>query len=118
MAEENKKQQAKQIQEQEEKQLVYIGPTLPGGKLKCNQIFLGTEEAIKNEIKEVLEENPLVEKMLVEVTNLAEKKQKVEIFTTNITTTLHLQQIRRNRTNGNHTRNSYEQSSDKRFNPG
>ena len=78
MAEENKKQQAKQIQEQEEKQLVYIGPTLPGGKLKCNQIFLGTEEAIKNEIREVLEENPLVEKMFVEVTDLAEKKQKVK----------------------------------------
>lgn len=77
MATEEKKQ-AKQNQQAEEKQLVYIGPTLPGGKLKCNQIFLGTEDAIKEEIKDVLEENPLVEKMLVETVDLAERKQKVK----------------------------------------
>lgn len=57
--------------------LVYIGPTLPAGKLKCNRIFEGTENQIKEELKAVIEEYPLVERMLVRVSELEEKKSKV-----------------------------------------
>ena len=47
--------------------LIYIGPTLPAGKLKCNRIFEGTEAAIKKELEAVIKEYPLVERMLVNV---------------------------------------------------
>lgn len=57
--------------------LVYIGPTLPAGKLKCNRIFEGTENQIKEELKAVIEEYPLAERMLVRVSELEEKKSKV-----------------------------------------
>ena len=63
--------------ETDTEKLVYIGPTLPKATLKSNRIFEGTREEIKKELKEVLEKFPLVEKMLVPVANLAEKKDKV-----------------------------------------
>ena len=58
-------------------QLIYIGPTLPAGKLKCNRIFEGTEAAIKKELEAVIKEYPLVERMLVNVEGLTEKKARV-----------------------------------------
>lgn len=58
--------------------LVYIGPKLPGGKLKSNRVFIGTRAAIKTELADVLEDYPLVEKLLVPVEQLAEKKSKVQ----------------------------------------
>lgn len=58
--------------------VAYIGPTLPAGRLKCNRIFIGTMKEIKAELAEVLEKYPLVEKMLVPVEKLAEKKDKVK----------------------------------------
>lgn len=58
--------------------VAYIGPTLPAGRLKCNKIFIGTMKEIKTELAEVLEKYPLVEKMLVPVKQLAEKKDKVK----------------------------------------
>ena len=58
--------------------LVYIGPQLPKGKLKTNKIMIGTEEEIKAELKEVLSEYPLVEKMLVPIEQLAEKKDRAK----------------------------------------
>lgn len=57
--------------------LIYIGPTLPAGKLKCNRIFEGTEAAIKKELEAVIKEYPLVERMLVNVEGLTEKKARV-----------------------------------------
>lgn len=57
--------------------LIYIGPTLPKAMLKCNRIFEGTKEEIKKELAEVLEKFPLVERLLVPVAELAEKKDKV-----------------------------------------
>lgn len=57
--------------------LIYIGPSLPKAMLKSNRIFEGTKEEIKEELAAVLEKIPLVEKMLVPVTELAEKKDKV-----------------------------------------
>lgn len=58
--------------------VAYIGPTLPAGRLKCNKIFIGTMKEIKTELAEVLEKYPMVEKMLVRVEQLAEKKDKVK----------------------------------------
>lgn len=62
---------------EETKKVVYVGPTLPRGKLKCNTILEGTETEIKNELKEILEEYPLVSKMLVSVSKLSEAKFKI-----------------------------------------
>lgn len=59
-------------------QYVYIGPTLPSGQLKCNSVFIGTAEEIKEALKKVIEKYPLVEKMIVPVSELAQKKQKVK----------------------------------------
>lgn len=56
--------------------LAYIGPSLPAGLLKTNKILIGTREGIKKELSKVLEKYPLVEKMLVPVEKLAEKKGK------------------------------------------
>ena len=45
--------------------------------LKSNRIFEGTREEIKKELETVLEKFPLVEKLLVPVAGLAEKKDRV-----------------------------------------
>ena len=45
--------------------------------VKSNRIFEGTREEIKKELETVLEKFPLVEKLLVPVAGLAEKKDKV-----------------------------------------
>lgn len=56
--------------------LVYIGPSLPAGLLKSNKIMIGTKEEIKKELSGVLEKYPLVERLLVPVEKLAEKKDR------------------------------------------
>lgn len=58
--------------------LIYIGPSLPKAMLKSNRIFEGTREEIKKELAAVLEKIPLVERLLVPVAELAEKKDKVK----------------------------------------
>lgn len=58
--------------------LVYIGPNLPKAMLQCNKILEGTKEQIDKELASVLEKFPLVEKMLVPISELAEKKDKVK----------------------------------------
>lgn len=58
--------------------VAYIGPTLPAGQLKSNRIIIGTMTEIKAELAGVLEKYPLVEKMLVPVEKLAEKKDKAK----------------------------------------
>ncbi len=58
--------------------LIYIGPSLPKAMLKSNRIFEGTKEEIKKELAAVLEKFPLVERLLVPVAELAEKKDKVK----------------------------------------
>jgi hypothetical protein len=57
--------------------LIYIGPSLPKAMLKSNRIFEGTEQEIKTELAEIIEKFPLVEKLLVPTSELAEKKNKV-----------------------------------------
>lgn len=57
--------------------VIYIGPALPKAQLKTNKIIKGTEKEIKEYLAPVLEKYPLVEKMLVPIDKLAEKKDKV-----------------------------------------
>lgn len=57
--------------------LIYIGPSLPKAMLKSNKIFEGTREDINKELAGVLEQFPTVERLLVPVAELAEKKDKV-----------------------------------------
>lgn len=56
--------------------LAYIGPSLPAGQLKTNRVMIGTMQEIRKELAVVLEKYPLVEKLLVPVGKLAEKKAK------------------------------------------
>lgn len=58
-------------------QMIYIGPSLPGGKLQSNRVFTGTAEMIQAETQEIVKEYPLAGKMIVPVVELAEKKQKI-----------------------------------------
>lgn len=57
--------------------LVYVGPSLPRGKLKQNSIFRGTRKQIEDSLKEVIKEYPLVGKLLVPTPKLAEAKIKI-----------------------------------------
>lgn len=59
-------------------QKVYIGPSLPKAMLKQNTVLRGTESEIKKSLENVVEKFPLVEKMIVPVSELSEKKQKVK----------------------------------------
>ena len=54
--------------------LAYIGPTLPSGQARSNQIFIGTMEKIKAELKDALEAYPLAWKLMVPVAKMGEKK--------------------------------------------
>lgn len=58
--------------------VIYIGPALPMAQLKTNRVLEGTEEEIKKELAQIIEKYPLVERMLVSVDDLAEKKEKVK----------------------------------------
>ena len=64
--------------EQETVKLVYIGPSLPKAMLKSNRVFEGTHEEIKKELAAVIEKFPLVEKLLVPVEGMAEKKDRAQ----------------------------------------
>lgn len=57
--------------------LIYIGPNLPKAMLQSNKVFEGTAEEIDKELVNILEKFPLVKKMLVPISELAEKKDKV-----------------------------------------
>ena len=60
--------------------LVYVGPQLPRGRLKTNTIFEGTREQIlaSPELAELLKKYPMIGKMLVPVSKLAEAKRKTK----------------------------------------
>lgn len=60
------------------KTMVYIGPSIPGGKLKSNKIFIGTKQEIEGELSGVIEEYPMVKQLIVPISQLAEKKAKVK----------------------------------------
>ncbi len=57
--------------------MVYIGPSLPAGWLKSNQVFTGTVTEIEKNLEAVLEKYPAARKLLVPAGQLADKKEKV-----------------------------------------
>lgn len=57
---------------------VYIGPSLPGGKLKKDSVFKGDRAAVLSFLSEIVSEFPQVEHLLVPVEKFAEKKQRAE----------------------------------------
>lgn len=59
--------------------LVYVGPTLPGGRLKSNSVFNGTEEGIKKHLSSIIEKYPQVARLLVPTTELGSVKGKVNM---------------------------------------
>lgn len=65
-----------QNEAKEKMTLVYIGPSLPAGWLKSNKVFTGTKLEIEKELETVLGKYPLVRKLLVPVSQLADKKEK------------------------------------------
>ncbi len=57
---------------------VYVGPSLPGGKLKNNTILSGSYAEITAYYGEAITLYPGVEKLIVPVTRLAEAREKVK----------------------------------------
>jgi hypothetical protein len=55
---------------------VYIGPTLPNGRLKGNAIFSGSREEVTAHLADVLEIYPLVNDLIIPVEELAEQRVK------------------------------------------
>lgn len=68
----------KQEVKEEKGTFVYIGPSLPVGRINSNKVFIGTRQEIEKELEEAVKQYPLVEHMLVPVGRLAEKKEKVK----------------------------------------
>ncbi|WP_113673752.1 hypothetical protein [Vallitalea guaymasensis] len=56
----------------------YIGPSLPGGKLKRNVVLCGSREEIKTYYQDVIEEYPPVKHLIVPVEKLGESREKVK----------------------------------------
>ena len=57
---------------------VYIGPSLPGGKLKSYTVLNGTFAEIKEFYNEAITLYPSVLKLIVPVSRLAESREKAE----------------------------------------
>lgn len=64
--------------DQDTVKLIYIGPSLPKALLKSNRVFEGTRDEIRKELETVIEKFPLVERLIVPVAGMAEKKDKVQ----------------------------------------
>ena len=69
---------SKKQEQKSEKIHMYIGPSLPGGKLKKNTILAGTLEEIHEYHKETLAEFPKVAQLIVPVSKLAQSKAKLK----------------------------------------
>lgn len=57
---------------------IYIGPSLPKGKLKSNTVLQGEREEIEEHLKEILEEFPEVKRLIVPTSKLGESKAKLK----------------------------------------
>lgn len=58
------------------KQFVYIGPSIPRGKLMKNAIFTGTRKEIEIYLADVLEKYPKIKSLIVPIEELAESREK------------------------------------------
>jgi hypothetical protein len=56
----------------------YVGPSLPGGRLKSLTVLNGTYEQVAEYYREAIELFPTVAKLIVPVANLAESREKIE----------------------------------------
>lgn len=68
----------KKTENKEYKHFVYIGPSLPGGKLKSNTVLYGGIEKIKVYYKDMLEKYPQAVRLIVPVEKLGELKEKAQ----------------------------------------
>jgi len=57
---------------------VYIGASLPNGRLKSNTVLIGTYAEITEYYKEAIELYPPVAKLIVPVSQLAESREKAK----------------------------------------
>lgn len=57
---------------------IYIGPSLPKGKLKSNTVLQGTKEEVEEHLKEIAEEYPEVKRLIVPTSRLGESKMKLK----------------------------------------
>jgi hypothetical protein len=76
--EEESANEAAQTVEEETETLVYIGPGIPGGKLRPAQIITGTDAQIKAFLGGITESYPEIGHLLVPVKGLAEAARKVQ----------------------------------------
>lgn len=60
------------------KNFVYVGPSLPGGRLKSNTVLEGTYDEITAYYKDALEEYPKAAKLIVPVGQLADVRTKAK----------------------------------------
>lgn len=60
------------------KTFVYVGPSLPGGKLKSNTVLSGTHEEIAKYFEEALALYPLAARLIVPAARLAEAREKLQ----------------------------------------
>lgn len=68
---------AKKTVAEESKTYCYIGPNLPDGVLKKNSLIIGTKKEIKEKFKEEIEKYPQLERLMIQVEDLADAKAKV-----------------------------------------
>ncbi|GHU42202.1 hypothetical protein FACS1894111_05730 [Clostridia bacterium] len=71
-------QPTKKAQYDEITNFVYVGPSLPGGRLKSLATLGGTYEEIKDYYKEAVALFPKVERLIVPVSQLAEARAKTQ----------------------------------------
>lgn len=64
-------------QVEEKKTYCYIGPNLPDGALKKNTVIIGTKQEIKEKYQPEIEKYPQVERLIIEIEQLAEAKAKI-----------------------------------------
>lgn len=60
------------------KTFAYVGPSLPGGKLKSNTVLGGTYAEITEYYKDAITLHPGAEKLIVPVARLAEAREKTQ----------------------------------------
>ena len=73
----NEAEKPQESPQEAQETLVYVGPSLPRGLLKQNSIFVGTRVQVEKSLEEAINRYPMVKKMLVPVSKLAEAKVKI-----------------------------------------
>ena len=56
---------------------VYCGPTLPGGRMNANMILRGTRAEIRAAYRDVFEDYPQAERLVVPVCKVADTKRRI-----------------------------------------